>query len=296
MAKILKNTTGSPIVINDVGRVSLPASPGTYTIPPQDYDLWGASVGIQSYVNAGTVVVNDGFDDLKPVNGLRHLQEEGVPRHSSLLATGSVLATTNSTLTLTASSRLVYIFTGTTAGQIVRLPNATTLNIVHRYEIWNTSTQTVTVQNNAGTNLFSMAAAQKTWITLQDNSTANGIWLFEANFLGGTGGGNGIAGFGFDGNASPTRWLEGFTNVPTNITPYIVAGSKSIRAISFGTSANSTATATIYKNGVLLDTIATAATKKVVKLNLNHLLVNLDELSCAITAGSCTRPVVLIWL
>lgn len=293
--KILKNTTGSPISIDDVG-ISLPASPIVYTIVPQDYDLWSMSTNIDTYINNGNVIVNDGYDDLKIEAALRHIHEEGIPRPSAFAATASVLATSASTLTLTAASRLLYIFTGTVSGQNFKLPNATTLNIGWRYEIWNTSNQTITIKNTAGTAIFALAASQKTWIALQDNSSSNGTWLFEANFLGGTGGGNGVIGFGFDGNASPTRWLEGFTNVPTNITPHIVAGSKAIRAISFGTSANTTSTATIYKNGVALDTIATTGNKKVVKLNLNHLLVNLDELSCAITAGSCTRPVVLLWL
>jgi hypothetical protein len=294
MAKSLRNTTLSAIEIVDTG-ITIPAS-STYVIVPVDFPLWAASVNVDVPIDAGTLVVNDGLEDLKPDMGKRHIHNESVPRDVSYHAAANVQATANSTLTLTVASRLLNIFTGTVAGQLVNLPNATLLNNGHRFEIWNTSTQTVTLRNNAGTTIFAIAVQQKTSVTLQDNTTTNGTWLFEANFLGGTGGGNGIAGFGFDGNASPTRWLEGFTNVPTNITPYIVAGSKSIRAISFGTSANSTATATIYKNGVLLDTIATTANKAVVKLNLNHLLLNLDTLSCAITAGSCTRPVVLIWL
>lgn len=74
MSKILKNQTGSPIVITDVGGVILPASPGTYTIPPQDYLLWAASSDIITYLNdtppTPSVIVNDGSFDLNPSDGM----------------------------------------------------------------------------------------------------------------------------------------------------------------------------------------------------------------------------------
>jgi hypothetical protein len=297
MAKIIKNTTGSAISVIDVGSIPIAAG-GSYTITPEEYPLWASSTAVVSYINAGTLVVNDGVDDLKPVLGLRHLQEESVPRNSAFATTGIVQATTNSTLTLTASSALTMIFTGTTAGQIVKLPNATTLNKHWRYEIWNTSNQTVTIQNNAGTALFAMAASQKTWALLQDNATSNGTWLFEANFLGGTGSGSGPMTFGFDGSATSGRWLETSTNIASNLTPYTFPGSKTIRAIAFGgvIPTTYTATATIFKNGVSLDTITLTAQNRNTKLNLSHSLVNLDYINVQVTSGSVTRPVVTLWL
>ena len=48
MSKILKNTTGSGISIEDTG-ITIPASPGQYTIPPQDYLLWSASNNVITY-------------------------------------------------------------------------------------------------------------------------------------------------------------------------------------------------------------------------------------------------------
>lgn len=296
MAKILKNTTGSAIVINDVGRVSLPATPATYTIPPQDYDLWSASANIVSHINAGTVIVNDGYDDLKPVSGLRHIQEEGVPRPSAFIATASVIATSNSTLTLTAASRLIMMFTGTIAGQIIQLPDARTLNIGHRYEVWNSSTQSITIQNASSTALFAPASSQKTWAVLQDNTTLAGTWLFEANYQGGSGGGNGCLNFGYNGTASATRWLEVISNNPTNNTPFIVAGTKAVRSLSISTDINSTCTVTLYKNGVVLDTITLTGSKKNTKLNLNHILANQDALSAAVTSGTVSRPNFTVWL
>ena len=74
MSKILKNQTASPIIITDVGAVVLPATPGTYTIPPQDYLLWAASSDILTYVNdtspIPSVIVSDGSVDLNPSDGV----------------------------------------------------------------------------------------------------------------------------------------------------------------------------------------------------------------------------------
>lgn len=74
MSKILKNNTGSAITITDVGSVVIAASPGTYTIPPQDYLLWAASSDIITYLNDASptpsITVNDGSVDLNPSDGM----------------------------------------------------------------------------------------------------------------------------------------------------------------------------------------------------------------------------------
>ena len=73
MSKVLKNTTASPITITDVGGVTILASPGTYTIPPQDYLLWAQSSDIIAYLNDAptpSIIVNDGSFDLNPSDGV----------------------------------------------------------------------------------------------------------------------------------------------------------------------------------------------------------------------------------
>jgi hypothetical protein len=69
LSKILKNTTASAIVVNDVGYVNIAASPGSYTIPPQDYLLWAASSNVITFIGAGDLVVNDGSVDLNISDG-----------------------------------------------------------------------------------------------------------------------------------------------------------------------------------------------------------------------------------
>ncbi len=72
MSKILKNQTGSPITISDVGGVIIPASPATYTIPVKMYDIWAASSDILAYLGglSPDVIISDGSVDLNPSDGV----------------------------------------------------------------------------------------------------------------------------------------------------------------------------------------------------------------------------------
>lgn len=69
MSKILINNTASPVTIVDVGNVIVPGS-GSYTIPPQDYQLFAASSNTVSLVGAATIKVNDGSTDLSISDGI----------------------------------------------------------------------------------------------------------------------------------------------------------------------------------------------------------------------------------
>lgn len=67
MAKILKNTTGSIIELDELG-ISIPAS-GQYEVPHQKYLILSTDDVVSeltTLINAGDVVVNDGSSDLSP--------------------------------------------------------------------------------------------------------------------------------------------------------------------------------------------------------------------------------------
>jgi hypothetical protein len=68
MSKILKNQTGSPILISDVG-ISVPASPASYTINVTDYLLWAASSNLVTQIGNGNIIVNDGANNLSISDG-----------------------------------------------------------------------------------------------------------------------------------------------------------------------------------------------------------------------------------
>ena len=72
--KILKNTTGSPVELTQVG-VTVPAS-GQAIIEPGQYYLYANEIGLSptgqldNLILDGTIVVNDGVLDLIPANGI----------------------------------------------------------------------------------------------------------------------------------------------------------------------------------------------------------------------------------
>lgn len=92
-------------------------------------------------------------------------------------------ATANTTTTLTSASAGNVIFTGTTAGQIVRLPDATTLVVGAYYEIRNNASVTIAVQDNAGGALDTIPAGTGNSICyLLANGTAAGTWMVRTRF------------------------------------------------------------------------------------------------------------------
>lgn len=73
MSKILKNTTASPVDIPDVGQ-TVPAS-GQITIESSDDLLYKGSSDVVSLVGDGTLVVNDGTNDLSISDGIDLIKE-----------------------------------------------------------------------------------------------------------------------------------------------------------------------------------------------------------------------------
>jgi hypothetical protein len=101
---------------------------------------------------------------------------------------------------------------------------------------------------------------------------------------------------GFDGNASVGRYLEFFTNNPSNNSPFILAEPAQLAAVSISASANSTGTITIFKNGVVLQTISLVAAKKARVKSLNLNFTDLDEISAEVTSGSISRPTLFLFI
>lgn len=81
---------------------------------------------------------------------------EGLLDHSGWRQALTATTVSNSTLTLTINSTVTHYFTGAVTGQIVRLPDATTIEAGHRFQIWNGSSTTITIQNGAGVTVFNL--------------------------------------------------------------------------------------------------------------------------------------------
>lgn len=110
---------------------------------------------------------------------LGSLVVRGLTTTNILREVPTITATTlNGTLTLTVASTKFQVLTGTAAGYSVVLPNATTLLNGWKYEISNTTNQTVAIKTNGGALLFTLDRVSTGYISLINNGTAAGTWVF----------------------------------------------------------------------------------------------------------------------
>lgn len=152
-------------------------------------------------------------------------------------------ATANTTTTLTSTSTAVQIYTGSTAGQILRLPDATTLVVGAQYDIYNSSTATIALQGNGGAALETISTVTGFAIAvLTDNSTAAGVWTVRSGFENVT---SRASSTSLITTTSTTDVLmTGMTLTPAAGT-YLV----SVRAAVSATSNNRLVTASVYSGG-----------------------------------------------
>jgi hypothetical protein len=86
------------------------------------------------------------------------------------------VAASGSTITLTVASTPVYLVTGS-GGQVIQLPNATTLSNGTIFSFNNNqSSGAITVNNNSGTLIVSVPSGGYTTVVLLSNATAAGSW------------------------------------------------------------------------------------------------------------------------
>lgn len=81
-----------------------------------------------------------------------------------------------STLQLTDQSNAAHYFNGTTPGQIVKLPDATTLSQGRSFEFWNYSNQILLIQDFSGNEIAELRANGRTFVMLRAIENANGPW------------------------------------------------------------------------------------------------------------------------
>lgn len=85
-----------------------------------------------------------------------------------------------STQTLTAASETTQVYQGTVSGQIVKMPDCTTLSAIGQvYKLINDCTQNITVQDNASGALFLLSAGQRVELRNTSTATAAGAWTYQ---------------------------------------------------------------------------------------------------------------------
>ena len=107
------------------------------------------------------------------------IQVEGLSDTKSFRTQACVQPTAASTLILTTSSQMAQILTGTTNGQVIQLPNATTLSIGHKFEVYNVSTVSIAINDGRGNLQATIQGSNTAYIELQDNTTSDGVWIIS---------------------------------------------------------------------------------------------------------------------
>ncbi len=106
---------------------------------------------------------------------------------NNLIEGYTTTVTASQTTTLSVSSGYFQFATGSTTGQIFKLPDATTLVLGHSFMIVNTSSAVVTVNDNSSTLVKSMAASSFMTLTCTNVGSAAGAWnaSYSVNNAGG---------------------------------------------------------------------------------------------------------------
>jgi len=208
-------------------------------------------------------------------------------------------AATASTLTLTTNSTGNQAFTGTTAGQIVNLGNATTFQTGQEWWIHNQTTQNISIVNFANTVLTTIFPETRSKAVLRDNSTTLGVWILSGFSQDATGNVL-VAIFADTANAISNKFLSTENIASSDIQPSVMPGNSSIRKVTFS-GANTTASCTLeFRINTAVGTpalsvaISTGAGTTAVVEGLNLSVQSGDRLNCKVAAGATSigKPLV----
>jgi hypothetical protein len=109
---------------------------------------------------------------------INDLVTEGLTKSKALSLDLTSAATANTTTSLTISSTVQQVFTGSTTGQKVQLPDATTLSVGHVFIIWNQSSVDITIQDAGTTSQLVLGPSRQAIFTLLTNGTTAGSWTY----------------------------------------------------------------------------------------------------------------------
>ena len=143
MSKIVKNTTGSDIVISDTGVTVLASN--QYTIPANDYLLWAASDDVITEIGSGDIVVNDGSVDL----GI----SDGTDLIKGIFQKQRIIGSTDSTLIGNIGDRLKVTSSAAAGGAVSCIPADKT--ICASQMLMNTGSGDMTVDGSTTSVVFS---------------------------------------------------------------------------------------------------------------------------------------------
>lgn len=104
----------------------------------------------------------------------------------------------------------------------------------------------------------------------------------------------------YGGNANTGRYLEIFSGLPSSPdAPFVFPENSALKQITFGTTGLSTTTIGIFKTTDLVTPIysfSLVAEQRKVITGLNVNFIAGDEIAIRITAGSCNKPFMRLWV
>lgn len=95
---------------------------------------------------------------------------------------------------------------------------------------------------------------------------------------------------GYNGNASTNKYLEYFSSVPSNTSPWIAAEPGRIKALSISARVNTTCTIELFINAVSVTSISLSSSQANTVTGLTIAFTTLDAFSCQVTSGSISDP------
>lgn len=106
---------------------------------------------------------------------------EGLTQTRQLATDVTNTVVSAATLTLATTAAYLQSFSGTVAGQIVRLPDATSLPVGYQQELVNNSTVDIIVQDNTGVCLLTLLSGVALELYISVNGSAAGTWGFTVS-------------------------------------------------------------------------------------------------------------------
>ena len=99
-----------------------------------------------------------------------------------------------------------------------------------------------------------------------------------------------IVAFAYNGTANTGKWLETFASIPSDQVPYVAAEPSVVKALSLVNNGSTTATVTLYRNGVSVQTLSLTAQTYNIVSGLSISLAAGQSLSAQVTANNMSKP------
>lgn len=227
-------------------------------------------------------------------NITNNITVEGLTNTLNFRGALTTQATSAGTLTLSLASAMNQEFTGSTSGQIVNLGVATNYSVGHEWWLYNESSTFISIRNNAGTELVSLAPSYRIRVILANNATSAGVWILGV-VVASSAGGTLTAMFASTAASVSNKFLDTENIAASDTLPAVSARSSVLNLVTYSNaSLVSSGTIELYINGILTLTTPFTTTAQTFTSVISVAVMAGDKLSCKIGNGAVTvsKPLV----